>query len=76
MPVYPAGELPIKGVTAEELVSRLNCEIDRATYVKDELGLRDFVREHGKEGDILVCLGAGSISQWVNGLPELLLEEN
>ena len=76
MPVYAAGELPITGVTAEELVSRLNHEYDKATHVKDEVGLRDFVRKHGREGDILVCLGAGSISQWVNSLPKLLLEEN
>ncbi len=76
MPVYAAGELPITGVTAQELVSRLNYENDKATYVKDEVGLRDFAREQGKEGDILVCLGAGSISQWVNSLPKLLSEEN
>ena len=76
MPVYAAGELPITGATADELVSRLNYENDKAKYVKDEFGLRDFVREHGREGDILVCLGAGSISQWVNSLPKLLSEEN
>lgn len=74
-PVYAAGELPIAGATAEGLISQLNYDNDKVSYVKDELGLRDFVKAQAREGDILVCLGAGSISQWVNRLPELLGEE-
>jgi UDP-N-acetylmuramate--alanine ligase len=30
------------------------------------------VREHAKPGDMVVCLGAGTISTWANGLPAQL----
>ncbi len=74
-PVYAAGELPLKGVTSDTLISRLNSAGDKAFHVEDEIGLRDFLKYHGTPGDIFVCLGAGSISQWANRLPELLKME-
>jgi len=30
------------------------------------------VREQAREGDIIICLGAGTISAWANGLPKRL----
>ena len=30
--------------------------------------LPDLVREHAKAGDMVVCLGAGNITQWANSL--------
>ena len=74
-PVYAAGELPLQGVNSHALISRLNKVGDNAFPIEDEIGLRDFLVYHGKPGDIFVCLGAGSISQWVNRLPELLKME-
>ncbi len=75
-PIYAAGELPLKGVSSDILISRLNSEVDRATNINDEIGLRSFLKARARPGDIFVCLGAGSISQWVNRLPELLALEN
>ena len=40
-----------------------------AEPVDDEPGLSAFVREHAGPGDMVVCLGAGTISAWTNALP-------
>ena len=74
-PVYAAGELPIKGVSSANLVEKLGGKFDNVANIEDESGLRNFLQRQGKPGDIFVCLGAGSISQWVNRLPELLKVE-
>jgi len=71
-PIYAAGELPLKGVSSDVLISRLNSKFDKAEKIKNEIDLKNFLKSKGKPGDIFVCLGAGSISQWVNRLPELL----
>ena len=36
--------------------------------------LPDMVRTLAKPGDLVVCLGAGSISQWANALPGQLAD--
>jgi len=41
-----------------------------------ELALADFARAECRPGDMLVCLGAGSISAWANALPARLGETN
>jgi UDP-N-acetylmuramate--alanine ligase len=33
------------------------------------------VREHAQPGDMVVCLGAGTISAWANALPANLEQE-
>ncbi len=75
-PVYAAGELPQKGVSSDILISRLNSDTDRATAIEDEISLKNFLWCQGKPGDIFVCLGAGTITQWVNKLPDLLEVKN
>ena len=37
--------------------------------------LAQFVRDHAQPGDMVVCLGAGTISAWTNALPEKLKAE-
>ena len=71
-PIYEAGEKPIKGVSTEKLISLLNDRSVNASIVYDEIALKKFLIQNGKSGDIFVCLGAGSISQWVNKLPDFL----
>ncbi len=40
-----------------------------ARAVMDENDLERLVREQARPGDIVVCLGAGTISAWANNLP-------
>ena len=71
--VYAAGEEPIPGATREDLVAGISAHGHRhAVSVLDENGLEALVRAEAKPGDIVVCLGAGTISTWAHGLLERL----
>jgi len=69
-PVYAAGETPIEGVTHEELVSRIRARGHRDARVLDRPeGLAPLIASRAAEGDYVVCLGAGNITQWAAQLP-------
>ena len=71
--IYSAGETPIDGISRDTLVGGLVAHGHRrALPLAGEEALADFVRAECRPGDILVCLGAGSISAWANGLPARL----
>ena len=71
--VYAAGEDPIPGASREDLVAGLIRHGHRhARAVMDEADLERLVREQARPGDIVVCLGAGTISAWANNLPARL----
>ncbi|WP_420863011.1 UDP-N-acetylmuramate--L-alanine ligase [Algirhabdus cladophorae] len=71
--VFAAGEEPIEGASRDDLVAGLIRHGHRhARAVVGEDDLLRLVREQASAGDMVVCLGAGSISAWANGLPEKL----
>ncbi|MEN9011990.1 MAG: UDP-N-acetylmuramate--L-alanine ligase [Yoonia sp.] len=71
--VYAAGEDVIEGATRDDLVAGLVRHGHRhAEALNDEADLAQFVRTHAASGDMVVCLGAGTISAWANGLPARL----
>lgn len=71
--VYAAGEQVIEGATRDDLVAGLIRHGHRhARAVTSEDDLERLVREQARPGDIVVCLGAGTISTWANGLPARL----
>ena len=71
--VYAAGEEPIEGASRDDLVRGLVRHGHRhARSVASEDDLERLVREQAREGDMVVCLGAGSITAWANALPERL----
>ncbi|MGV8855401.1 MAG: UDP-N-acetylmuramate--L-alanine ligase [Devosia sp.] len=79
-PVYAAGEQPIPGVTHEELVARILARGHRDARVIDRPeALAPLLASRAADGDYVVCLGAGNITQWAAALPgelaELLGEE-
>jgi UDP-N-acetylmuramate--alanine ligase len=68
--VYPAGEAPIEGVDRDRLVAALRARGHRNVIALEGPGkLAGIVRELAKPGDYVVCLGAGSITQWAYALP-------
>ncbi|MEM1129719.1 MAG: UDP-N-acetylmuramate--L-alanine ligase [Pseudomonadota bacterium] len=74
--VFAAGEAPIEGATRDGLVRGLIQHGHRhARAVMSEEDLERLVREQARPGDIVVCLGAGTISTWANALPERLAEK-
>ncbi|MFO7757033.1 MAG: UDP-N-acetylmuramate--L-alanine ligase [Roseovarius sp.] len=72
-PVYGAGEDPIPGAARDDLVAGLKRHGHRhATALDDEDDLERLVRAEARPGDMVVCLGAGTITAWANGLPDRL----
>jgi UDP-N-acetylmuramate--alanine ligase len=72
--VYAAGEEPIAGASRDDLVAGLIAHGHRhARAVNDEADLARLVKEQARPGDMVVCLGAGTISGWAAGLPARLL---
>ncbi len=68
--VYPAGEAPIPGMTRDALVAGLIAHGHRNARPLAAPGeLAAIVREIARPGDMVVCLGAGSITNWANALP-------
>ena len=69
-PVYAAGETPIEGATHDHLVQGLKDRGHRAvSKIDTPEQLAPLVRGMVKPGDIVVCLGAGTITQWAYALP-------
>ncbi|MCB1489050.1 MAG: UDP-N-acetylmuramate--L-alanine ligase, partial [Bauldia sp.] len=76
-PVYPAGETPIEGVSGEALVDGLKARGHRdARSLPDRDQLASTIASIARPGDSVICLGAGSISQWANALPGELAKLN
>ena len=74
--VYSAGEDPIPGASRDDLVAGLIAHGHRhARAIMDEADLARLVREQARPGDMVVCLGAGTISAWANGLPDRLTDK-
>ncbi|WP_435660318.1 UDP-N-acetylmuramate--L-alanine ligase [Leisingera caerulea] len=71
--VFSAGEDPIEGASRDDLVAGLIRHGHRhARALLNEEDLERLVREQARPGDMVVCLGAGTISTWANGLPARL----
>jgi UDP-N-acetylmuramate--alanine ligase len=67
--VFSAGEEPIPGASRDDLVAGLTAHGHRhARAVASEADLAALVRAETKPGDIVVCLGAGTISTWARAL--------
>jgi len=68
--VYPAGEAPIKGFDRDALVQGLRTHGHRHVVALDgPEKLAPLVATLAQPGDYVVCLGAGSITQWAYALP-------
>lgn len=73
--VYPAGEAPIEGASRDALVEGLRSGGHRdARALEGEDALPGMIASLAHPGDMVVCLGAGSITRWANALPNALEE--
>ncbi|HEY3916691.1 MAG TPA: UDP-N-acetylmuramate--L-alanine ligase [Stellaceae bacterium] len=68
--VYPAGEAPIEGASRDALVEGLRARGHRkALPLANPSALAATIESLAKPGDLVVCLGAGSITNWAANLP-------
>ncbi|RCK31178.1 UDP-N-acetylmuramate--alanine ligase [Thalassospira xiamenensis] len=71
--VYEAGESPIEGANRDALVEGLRNRGHRhVAALEGPEALASMIAKEAKPGDLVVCLGAGSISAWANALPAQL----
>src|SRR6201999_2462510 len=69
-PGYAAGEQPIPGIDRDSLVAGMRARGHRHVIPLDgPADLAGLVRGLVHPGDYVVCLGAGSITQWAYALP-------
>lgn len=71
--VYAAGEAPIEGIDRDHFVAGLRAHGHREVVPLPNAGeLAGIVHGLAKPGDLVVCLGAGNITQWAYALPDQL----
>ncbi len=71
--VYAAGETPIEGINRDALVEGLIGHGHRHVTALPGAGeLAAIVNSLAAPGDLVVCLGAGNITQWAHALPDEL----
>lgn len=69
-PVYPAGEAAIDGVSGEALAQAIRATGKEAVYtINTSEELAPLIATVVEPGDMVICLGAGSITQWAAALP-------
>jgi len=68
--VYPAGEAPIEGIDRDHFVLGLRTHGHRDVVpLPKAADLAGIIKGLAKPGDLVVCLGAGNITQWAYALP-------
>jgi len=68
--VYPAGESPIEGFDRDGLAEGLRAHGHRRVLTLSEpAALAGMIADLAKDGDWVICLGAGNITAWANALP-------
>ncbi|MDA0656894.1 MAG: UDP-N-acetylmuramate--L-alanine ligase [Proteobacteria bacterium] len=73
--IYAAGEEPIPGIDRESLVAGLKSRGHRnALPLESPEALAALVYSVTKPGDLVVCLGAGTVTAWANALPGQLAD--
>ncbi len=69
--IYAAGEAPIDGYGRDDFVDSLRAHghpsVD-ALHAPDDLA--ELVMAKARPGDVVMCLGAGTITNWASALPE------
>ncbi|GAB6051615.1 UDP-N-acetylmuramate--L-alanine ligase [Magnetospira thiophila] len=71
--VYPAGEAPIQGINRNRLVAGLREHGHRLVMPMNRPeDLPEIINDLARPEDLVVCLGAGNITQWAQDLPATL----
>ena len=61
--IYAASEPPIEGITGQALAEKIHAKGERAVYVASFADAVSAVTQAAREGDMVLTLGAGSVSQ-------------
>lgn len=73
--IYAAGETPLAGVDRDALVDGLRARGHRHVLpLGDPNDLARMIDGIAEAGDMVICLGAGDVTRWANGLPDTLAQ--
>src|SRR5206468_13071830 len=71
--IYPAGELPIDGVTTPALIDKIRSFGHKnVLYAPDNATIEDYLMANVRDGDAVVVMGAGSVTKLSDVLAQKL----
>lgn len=73
-PVFEAGEAPIAGISSNTLAEKIKAYKKDVTTITDHNTIPALLTNRMQEGDTIIYLGAGNITQWAADLPRNLAE--
>jgi UDP-N-acetylmuramate--alanine ligase len=68
-PIYAAGEKPLEGISSDTLFTAMKKAGVNAFQIEDPKELPSLLSAIAHSGDLVVCMGAGSITYWAAALP-------
>ena len=76
-PIYAASEKPIKNINHYELAKLINKNSKKDVIcIENQFDLERFIKRHTYGNEVVVCMGAGSISSWIREIAVNLKNEH
>jgi len=76
-PIYAASEKPIKNINHYELAKLINKNSKKDVIcIENQFDLERFIKRHTHGNEVVVCMGAGSISSWIREIAVNLKNEH
>ncbi len=75
--IYAAGEQPIDGITGRNLVNKIKNTKSHAmvSFIENHEDIAGIIAKEAMPNDIIIMMGAGSISTWANNLYQQFTRE-
>lgn len=75
--IYAAGEQPIDGITGRNLVNKIKNTKSHAmvSFIENHEDIAGIIAKEAMPNDIIIMMGAGSISTWANNLHQQFTRE-
>ncbi len=70
--VFAAGEMPIDDINGRSLAKQISKNNINAEFI-DHKKITKIITKNAKKGDLVILMGAGTITNWANQLPEFLI---
>ena len=67
--IYGAGETPIDGITGAALAAKMKSVHKNVEFLKSHEDLPSIIALEAKDGDMVLMMGAGSVTNWAAELP-------
>lgn len=75
-PLYTAGESPVDGIDQHTIAEGIRkAGHGSVLAIDDPRDLTGLIQRYGRPGDMVICLGAGTSTEWANALPLWLGEQ-